>query len=128
MTIVQVSNHTRPLKTVLSLHYYDHFFDRLRGLMFHPPLHENEGIILVQKYESRSNASIHMLFMRMDLTVVWVNEDLIVVDIRLAKRWRLAYLPAAPAKYVLEMSTARFSEFKIGDHLSFDIPVNTGMS
>jgi len=58
--------------------------------------------------------------MRTDLTVVWANENQVVVDVRLAKRWRPVYLPARPAQYVLELSPTRFLEFHIGDQLQFD--------
>jgi len=75
---------------------------------------------LVQKRESRLDAAIHMLFMRIDIGVVWVNSDLEVVDLRIARRWRPFYIPKAPAKYILEIAVDRFNEFNLGDKLDFE--------
>ena len=61
-----------------------------------------------------------MLFMFIDLAVVWINAAHQVVDVKLAKCWRLMYAPQSPAKYVLELPTERLDEFKIGDQLQFD--------
>lgn len=90
--------------------------------MFHPPLDIDEGLLLVYKKENRIDTVIHMFFMRMDLTVVWVNEINEVVDVRLAKRWRPAYTPKKPAKFVLELSEEHISSFQVGDRLSFKNP------
>jgi uncharacterized membrane protein (UPF0127 family) len=83
------------------------------------------GLLLVQGADSKVNASIHMMFMRMDLAVVWINSELFVVDVVLARRWKLAYFPRSAARYVLETGVEHLSEFKIGDkiHLS-DLPSN----
>jgi uncharacterized membrane protein (UPF0127 family) len=96
------------------------FFCQLRGLMFTKSLPENYGLLLVQNSDSRLNSSIHMMFMRIDLAVIWINSDLCVVDTVLAHRWKIAYLPKQPAKYVLETSLTYLDNFKIGDNLRFD--------
>jgi uncharacterized membrane protein (UPF0127 family) len=88
--------------------------------MFSPPLAMDEGILLVQKRENRTDASIHMFFMRMDLTAVWVNTNGEVVDVRLARRWWPMYIPKEPALSILEIWAERISEFQIGDRLRFD--------
>jgi uncharacterized membrane protein (UPF0127 family) len=126
MASITVHNLDRPLRLPLKIRYCDEFLTRLRGLMFRPPLGLDEGIVLVQKRENRTDASIHMFFMRMDLTVVWLNSAYEVVDLVLARRWRPVYVPQKPARYVLEISTERFPEFRIGDRLEFGRP--TGQS
>jgi uncharacterized membrane protein (UPF0127 family) len=88
--------------------------------MFHPPLAADDGILLVQKRENRTDAAIHMLFMRMDLTIVWLNTACEVVDVQLAKRWRLVYTPRKPARYVMEISKEQIEAFQVGDRLQFD--------
>ncbi len=120
MTYLPLVNLDHPLASPLRVRVCGTFFCRLRGLMFAPPLALGEGLLLDQKRCSRLNAGIHMLFMRTDLTVVWADEHKVVVDIRLARRWRPVYLPVKPARYVLELSPARFLEFRIGDRLQFD--------
>jgi hypothetical protein len=116
---MSVENLDHPLKTPLNLRFCTGFFDRFWGLMFHKPLQEDEGIVLVQKRENRVDAAIHMLFMRTDLAVIWLDSDKKVVDKALAKRWRLSYIPQKPALYVLELSPSRFSAFDVGDTLAF---------
>lgn len=83
--------------------------------MFHSPLSYEEGLLLIYSRDSRSDTTIHMMFVATDLTVVWINRDNIVVDVCLAKRWGLAYSPQMPARFVLEMAPERMQDFKIGD-------------
>jgi len=88
--------------------------------MFTSSLPENGGLLLVQGSESRLNASIHMMFMRIDLAVIWINKDYSVVDRVLARRWKLAYLPRQAAQYVLETNVSNLSDFSIGDKVRFE--------
>jgi len=119
MPFVSIQNISRPLLNPLDVRYCDKFVDRFMGLMFHSPLEKSEGILLVGSRENRLDASIHMLFMRMDLTVVWLNANLEVVDVKLARAWKPVYLPAKPAQHVLEISADRISDFQVGDRLQF---------
>jgi uncharacterized membrane protein (UPF0127 family) len=100
--------------------YCDHFSCKLRGLMFRRELQPNEGLLLVQGKNSRLDASIHMLFMWMDLAVIWIDTSLNVVDAKLARRWRPAYFPAKPARYVLELPVENLKCFNIGDVVVFE--------
>lgn len=120
MHSVIVRNLTRPLPSPLRLRYCASFVCRLRGLTFRRQLALDEGLLLVQKRENRTDAAIHMLFVRIDLVVVWVNADHEIVDVRLARRWRPFYMPKKPARYVLEASAERLPEFQIGDRLRFE--------
>lgn len=88
--------------------------------MFRSRLAPDEGLLLVQERSSRVDSSIHMLFVYTDLAVIWLDENGTVVDLVLARAWRPAYFPKAPAKYILEISPERLSEFKIGDKLIFE--------
>ena len=72
---------------------------------------------MVQPVEDRVNAAIHMLFMNFDITVVWMDRSLKVVDVQLARRWRPAYSPARPAKYVLELPAGQLNNFKVNDQV-----------
>jgi uncharacterized protein len=98
----------------------DDFFSRFQGLMFRRSLASDEGILLVQDHDSKIDSSIHMLFMRLDLAVVWINAKFEVVDIQHARPWRVAYTPKAPARYVLEMSAANLYHFNVGDRVKID--------
>lgn len=88
--------------------------------MFTSSLPENNGLLLVQGSESRLNASIHMMFMRIDLAVIWINKEYSVVDRVLARKWKLAYLPKRAAQYILETNVSNLSDFNIGDKVSFE--------
>ena len=120
METLIVRNQTHPLTSPIRARYCASFLCRLRGLTFRRKLAPDEGLLLVQKGESRVDTSIHMLGVFMDLTVVWINAARDVVDVRLARRWRLVYVPKEPALYVLEVPAERFGEFQTGDRLSFD--------
>ena len=84
--------------------------------MFRSSLTPETGLLLVESHESRLETAIHMLFVFMDLAVIWINSDKVVVDTILARAWRPAYTPRQPARYILEIHPNRLSEFKIGDH------------
>ena len=88
--------------------------------MFRRSLAANEGLLLVQKRENRSETAIHMLFMFMDLAVIWLNASKQVVDVKSARSWRLLYAPQSPAKYVLELPGEYLDAFQIGDQLQFN--------
>ena len=88
--------------------------------MFTTSLAENNGLLLVQGSESRINASIHMMFMWIDLAIVWIDGEYSVVDKVLARRWRPAYLPKKAAKYVLETGVSNMNDFNIGDQVVFE--------
>ena len=117
---INITNLSRPLALNIQARYCDSFFCRLRGLTFHRSLPDRTGLLLVETRDNRLDASIHMLFMWMDLAVVWIDSSLHVVDVKLARRWRLAYLPQAPARYVLELPVDCQSEFAVGDILKFE--------
>lgn len=120
---VLVHNLTRPNTHPIQAHYCSSFICRLRGLTFRRSLPSGDGLLLVQSRDSRVDSSIHMLFVWIDLAIVWINNAQQVVDVQLARRWRPAYLPARPARYVLELSPERLDDFQIGDQLQFDATV-----
>lgn len=120
MKLVKLSNlsdhHSRPIRAK----YCESFLCQLRGLMFTKKLAEDEGLLLVQHSDSKVNASIHMMFMEMDLAVIWINSAFLVVDKVLARRWKPAYLPKSPAKYVLETGASHLSEYNVGDTIHIE--------
>ncbi len=83
-------------------------------------LSEFEGLLLVQSKDSRVDSSIHMMFMRFDIGVLWINQAYEIVDVCLARQWRPAYFPKLPARYVLEMRPERLNDYQIGDKVQFD--------
>jgi uncharacterized membrane protein (UPF0127 family) len=120
MQHILISNLTKPNNTPVRAGYCSSFLCRLRGLMFRPSLAEREGLLLVQPRADRMDAAIHMFFMRFDITAVWIDANHQVVDVKLARRWRPAYIPAKAARYVLETHPQRFNDFQIGDQLTVE--------
>jgi uncharacterized membrane protein (UPF0127 family) len=100
--------------------YCASFLCRLRGLTFRSHLSADEGLLLVQKSDSRLDAAIHMLGVWMDLGVVWINAAMKVVDLRLARSWRPLYVPQHPARFVLESDPIRLKDFRLGDKIYFE--------
>jgi uncharacterized membrane protein (UPF0127 family) len=120
MRKVVIRNINSPEAQPLIANYCSSFSCQLRGLTFRRQLGSKEGLLLVQRRDSRLEAAIHMLGMLMDLAVIWINTNMQVVDLRLAKRWRPLYIPKFPARYVLETTPERLQDFKIGDEIQFD--------
>lgn len=97
----------------------DGFGSKLRGFTFRRHLAESDGLVLVEKKDSRVSTAIHMLFVSFDLGVIWVNDAGEVVDKVLAKPWRLSYTPQSAARYVIELHPSLLEEVAIGDHIQF---------
>lgn len=120
MKRIVISNLSHPDTRTVSAFYCDSFFCRLRGLTFRRRIPPDYGLLLVFNRDSRLDSSIHMMFVWMDLTVVWINAALEVVDVTLARPWRPLYVPRSAASYVLEMPSERLPDFKIGDKVLFN--------
>ena len=69
--------------------------------------------------DSRLDSSIHMFFVSFDLTVIWINSEMQVVDKIIAKSWQPAYFSKQPARYVLEIHPERWGDYEIGDTVQF---------
>jgi uncharacterized protein len=116
---IAVTNLTRKLESPARVGYGDSFLVKLRGLMFRPRLALDDGLLLVEKRNSRLDTSIHMFFVPFDLAVFWINADMTIVDKIIAKSWRPAYFPKADAQYTLEIHPDRFGDYEIGDKVEF---------
>ena len=116
---IAIENKNRRIEGALRIKYCDTFFTQLRGLTFLSRLPRDEGLLLVGTRDSRIESSIHMLFVAFDLSVIWIDSNMRVVDKVLAKPWRPAYFSKRPAKYVLEIHHERWGDFEIGDGVEF---------
>jgi uncharacterized membrane protein (UPF0127 family) len=116
---ITVQNKNRNITGPLHIQYCNTFLTQLRGLTFRSRLGREEGLLLVGKRDSRLDSSIHMLFVLFDLSVIWIDSTMQVVDKVLAKAWRPAYFSKEPAMYVLEIHPERWGDFEIGDGVEF---------
>jgi uncharacterized membrane protein (UPF0127 family) len=114
-----IQNLNKEINNPPSVGYCDSFLCRLRGLMFRSHLELNEGLLLVEKRDSRLDTSIHMFFVAFDLAVFWINSEMTIVDKVIAKSWHPAYFSKADAKYTLEIHPDRFGDYEIGDKVEF---------
>ena len=119
-SIVRISNASRPNNRPVTAKICRSFGCRFKGLMFQKTLGDEEGLLLVLDRPSRLDAGIHMLFMRMDLAVVWIDENGVVVDARKAYKWRSLQVPRAAARFTLELPLETAGLFRIGDEVHFD--------
>jgi uncharacterized membrane protein (UPF0127 family) len=116
---ITIGNNNRAIAGTLHIKYCDTFLTQLRGLTFRSQLDSDEGLVLVGGRDSRIESSIHMFFVPFDLSVIWINSSMQVVDKVLARAWRPAYFPKHPARYVLEIHPKRWEDFEIGDGVEF---------
>jgi uncharacterized membrane protein (UPF0127 family) len=114
-----VNNLSLALASPARVKYCHTFLCRLRGLTFRRSLPPDEGLLLVEAREARLDAAIHMLFVPFDLAVFWIDSGMHVVDKVLARSWRPAYLPAAPARYILELHPDRWGDYQVGHSVAF---------
>lgn len=96
------------------------FGSKLRGLTFRRRLAAGEGLVLVENRTSRVDTAIHMFFVFFPIAAVWIGEDGKVVDRKLARPFRPAYVPAGPARFVLESSPELLDHIQPGDRLLFE--------
>ena len=117
--IITVNNLTKSTQEPARVGFCDTFLCRLRGLMFRPRLDINDGLLLVEKRDSRIDTSIHMFFVPFNIAVFWINSNMTVVDKVIAKSWRPAYLSKENARYILEIHPDRIGDYEIGDKVEF---------
>lgn len=114
-----IANLNRRLDKPARVGFCDSFLCKLRGLMFRSRLDPDEGLLLVEKRDSRLDTSIHMFFVPFDLAVFWINSEMIVVDKIIARSWKPAYFPKTDAKFTLEIHPNRLGDYEIGDKVEF---------
>ena len=73
--------------------------------------------MLVGERDSRLDSSIHMLFVPFDLAVFWISSRMQIVDKVLARRWRPFYVPARPARYVVEVHPDLLGLYETGEEI-----------
>ena len=84
---------------------------RMRGLLGRSGLEPGESMLF------RPAGSIHMLFMRFAIDVVFCDEDLVVLSVVSGLRpWRMA--GERGAKVVIELAEGAAAALRPGDHLS----------
>jgi len=114
---MEVWNETRGERLLERVRRCSSFLCRLRGLTFRRRLSDGEGLLLIGRRESRVDTAIHMFFVFFSIAAVWLDGDGRVVDARLARPFRLLYVPRAPARDVLEGPPVLLERVRIGERL-----------
>jgi hypothetical protein len=90
------------------------FFERLLGLMFRASIGKDEALIF------HNVNSIHMLFMRFPIDVLYLNKDNQVLKVKHSlKPWRMSSCIRAKATIELPANKARETATDTGDTLEF---------
>ena len=85
-------------------------WSRMRGLLGRASLDADEGMLF------RPAGSIHMLFMRFAIDALFLDRELVVLDVvRGLKPWRMA--SRRGAKIVVELAQGAAEDVRPGDHL-----------
>ncbi len=119
-TLFRAENETQGHTLVRNVRRADSFLTRLRGLTFRRRLGQDEGLLLVGRRESRTDASIHMFFVFFSIGVLWLDGENRVVDKVVARPFRPFYAPRAPAIGVLECQPGALEQVEIGDQLRLE--------
>jgi uncharacterized protein len=106
--------------TTLQIELADTFLKRFLGYMGRKSIQPEQGMLFTLDRTSKMDASIHMFFMRFDIAVIWLSDDLTVVDKTIARCWRPAYAPAQPAKYILETHPSQIDNFSLQDRVELN--------
>jgi len=111
-------NSTKRKNIIERVRIADSFFKRFRGLMLADRKKSNFALVFPLESESRMNASIHMMFMRFPIDVLWLDAHRKVVDKREAlKPWALNASPKKPAKFIVELPEGKAEGTNVGDSL-----------
>lgn len=94
------------------------FFKRFLGLMFKEKCDCPLLFEIPQNIRIKIRSSIHSLFMRFEITLVFIDEENLIYEIADLKPWKY-YVPNKPAKYIIEFDKKEFENYdlKIGDEI-----------
>lgn len=91
--------------------YADTFFKRFKGLMGKRDFNN----VLV--FTNLTDSSIHTMFMRFEIDVYFIDENMLVFDKATLKPWRF-YKPERQAKYIIETKKGML-ELDVNDKIEF---------
>jgi uncharacterized membrane protein (UPF0127 family) len=87
--------------------------------MFRRGLDPDEVYLFAFGSEGVVTASVHMAFVFFPISLIWLDAQRQVVDVRLARPFRPAYAPRRPAKYLVEGAPSLIDRVAVGDRLGF---------
>ena len=116
-------NKTRGIVLSENARLADSFGSRLKGLMFS----DRRDLVIKAMREGITESSIHMMFMKYPIDVIWADKTMTVVEVMKKipphnatkpGTWRV-YKPEKPALYVIELGKGSASKTQRGDKVEF---------
>lgn len=110
-------------KTIASdVEFAKTLFSQSRGLMFKRDISDNYALVFV--FRKPKKASVHMLFVRFPIDVLFLDNDKTIIKAATLKPWIGISSSEKEAKYIIEMKQHKLSEHGLveGDQLFFDVP------
>jgi len=104
---------------IANVKFADTFFSRLKGLMFKKDL-DYVLVLKPNKINNKRSSAMHTCFMRINIDIVFLDENKKVFEIATLKPWKL-HTPKKEASYILEMREGSIKKYEIaiGDKLNF---------
>lgn len=110
---MRVINQTTKNTVIDHVSFADHFFSRLKGLMFRKALESRQALII------KPCQQIHTHFMRFSIDVAFLDHNHQILHIeRSIRPWRFSRF-IKKAALVLESNAGELKECQIGDYLIF---------
>jgi len=97
-------------------HVMSSFIKKAWGLMFRSSV--KGGFVFPFGRETKWDSAVHSFFVFTPLTVVWLDKDKRVFDVRLLKPFTVA-VPNGRAKWVVELPEHSFKDVNVGDIFSW---------
>lgn len=106
-------------QVIATLKFANTYFSRLNGVMFKKKL---DYILVLKPVKSnyRILSSIHTLFMKFTIDIVFLDKNKRIFEIAQISPWKF-YTPKKSANYILEMKKGSIKKYQIavGDKLDF---------
>lgn len=93
------------------------FWSRLRGLMFRRNFEQDSGILFSLKKPKKF--SVHTFFVFFPIDLIYLDSDLVVVDLKENMGPWSTYSPNTKASYLLELVSGKIDDVgvKVGDEV-----------
>jgi len=112
-------NNFEPNQVISTLKFANSYFSRLKGLMFKSKL---DYVLVLKPAKSKHKifSSIHTLFMKLTIDLVFLDKNKKVVETSQISPWKF-YTPKRSVDYILEMKKGSIEKYEIaiGDKLDF---------
>lgn len=101
----------------IKLKFANSYFKRLKGLMFKKNI--DYGLVFITNTKNRFNLGIHTSFMKFNIDVYFLDENLKIYDIKTLKPWS-NYTPIKKSAYIIEFEENKMkNKLEKGDEIKF---------